>query len=83
MNHVTIGDGCSIQGSVISSNAQLQERAVLKDCQVLFLSLKLSLTLYDGATTTTVEALFFSQQILPLLCPFHLYSCPLDPLKHP
>jgi translation initiation factor eIF-2B subunit gamma len=35
MNHVTIGDGCSIQGSVICSNAQLQERAVLKDCQVL------------------------------------------------
>ncbi|PNT56917.1 hypothetical protein POPTR_001G271800v4 [Populus trichocarpa] len=34
MNHVTIGDGCSIQGSVICSNAQLQERAVLKDCQV-------------------------------------------------
>ncbi|KAL1323289.1 uncharacterized protein LOC107482266 [Arachis duranensis] len=34
MNHVTIGDGCSIQGSVICSNVQLQERAVLKDCQV-------------------------------------------------
>ncbi|KAG5222984.1 hypothetical protein OIU76_020335 [Salix suchowensis] len=34
MNHVTIGDGCSIHGSVICSNAQLQERAVLKDCQV-------------------------------------------------
>ncbi|KAI3518290.1 hypothetical protein L1887_06845 [Cichorium endivia] len=34
MNHVTIGDGCSIQGSVISSNVQLQERAVLKDCQI-------------------------------------------------
>ncbi|KAL9333853.1 hypothetical protein Peur_073992 [Populus x canadensis] len=34
MNHVTIGDGCSIQGSVICSNAQLEERAVLKDCQV-------------------------------------------------
>ncbi|XP_044483373.1 translation initiation factor eIF-2B subunit gamma isoform X1 [Mangifera indica] len=34
MNHVTIGDGCSIQGSVICSNAQLQERVVLKDCQV-------------------------------------------------
>ena len=36
MNHVTIGDGCSIQGSVICSNVQLQERAVLKDCQVRF-----------------------------------------------
>ncbi|CAL0324992.1 unnamed protein product [Lupinus luteus] len=34
MNHVTIGDGCSIQGSVICSNVQLQERAVLRDCQV-------------------------------------------------
>ncbi|KAK7247116.1 hypothetical protein RIF29_41993 [Crotalaria pallida] len=34
MNHVTIGDSCSIQGSVICSNVQLQERAVLKDCQV-------------------------------------------------
>ncbi|KAJ6310181.1 hypothetical protein OIU76_014997 [Salix suchowensis] len=34
MDHVTIGDGCSIQGSVICSNAQLQERSVLKDCQV-------------------------------------------------
>ncbi|KAF8398189.1 hypothetical protein HHK36_017115 [Tetracentron sinense] len=34
MNHVTIGDGCSIQGSVICSNVQLQERVVLKDCQV-------------------------------------------------
>ncbi|OVA20681.1 Bacterial transferase hexapeptide repeat [Macleaya cordata] len=34
MNHVTIADGCSIQGSVICSNVQLQERAVLKDCQV-------------------------------------------------
>ncbi|KAJ9673041.1 hypothetical protein PVL29_026353 [Vitis rotundifolia] len=34
MNHVTISDGCSIQGSVICSNAQLQERVVLKDCQV-------------------------------------------------
>ncbi|KAI3450088.1 hypothetical protein Pfo_006753 [Paulownia fortunei] len=34
MNHVTIGDGCSIQGSIICSNVQLQERAVLKDCQV-------------------------------------------------
>lgn len=37
MNHVTIGDGCSIQGSVICSNAQLQERVVLKDCQVLLM----------------------------------------------
>ncbi|KAA8549995.1 hypothetical protein F0562_001679 [Nyssa sinensis] len=35
MNHVTIGDGCSIQGSVICSNVQLQERVVLRDCQVL------------------------------------------------
>ncbi|CAK8563785.1 unnamed protein product [Lathyrus sativus] len=34
MNHVTIGDLCSIQGSVICSNVQLQERAILKDCQV-------------------------------------------------
>lgn len=34
MNHVTIGDGCSIQGSVVCSNVQLQERVVLKDCQV-------------------------------------------------
>ena len=41
MNHVTIGDGCTIQGSVICSNVQLQERAVLKDCQVRF-SLSLS-----------------------------------------
>ncbi|KAK6164002.1 hypothetical protein DH2020_000866 [Rehmannia glutinosa] len=38
MNYVTIGDGCSIQGSIICSNVQLQERAVLKDCQVLSLS---------------------------------------------
>lgn len=36
MNHVTVGDGCSIQGSVICSNVQLQERVALKDCQVLF-----------------------------------------------
>ncbi|KAG9454850.1 hypothetical protein H6P81_007754 [Aristolochia fimbriata] len=34
MNHVTIEDGCSIQGSVICSNVHLQERVVLKDCQV-------------------------------------------------
>lgn len=34
MNHVSIGDGCSIQGSVICSNVQLQDRVVLKDCQV-------------------------------------------------
>ncbi|XVF19426.1 hypothetical protein REPUB_Repub11eG0109700 [Reevesia pubescens] len=34
MNHVTSGDGCIIQGSVICSNVQLQERVVLKDCQV-------------------------------------------------
>ncbi|XP_024021210.1 translation initiation factor eIF-2B subunit gamma isoform X1 [Morus notabilis] len=34
MNHVTIGDGCSINGSVVCSNVQLQERVVLKDCQV-------------------------------------------------
>ncbi|XVE79036.1 hypothetical protein DITRI_Ditri14bG0025700 [Diplodiscus trichospermus] len=34
MNHVTIGDGCIVQGSVICSNVQLQERVVLKDCQV-------------------------------------------------
>lgn len=35
MNHVSIGDCCSIQGSVICSNVQLQERAVVKDCQVI------------------------------------------------
>ncbi|XP_049380232.1 uncharacterized protein LOC125844911 [Solanum stenotomum] len=34
MDHVTIGDGCSIQGSVVCSNVQLQERVVLRDCQV-------------------------------------------------
>lgn len=34
MDHITISDGCSIQSSVICSNVQLQERAVLKDCQV-------------------------------------------------
>ncbi|XP_008451049.1 uncharacterized protein LOC103492452 isoform X1 [Cucumis melo] len=34
MDHVTIADGCSIQGSVICSNVQLQERAVIRDCQV-------------------------------------------------
>lgn len=34
MNHVAIADGCSIQGSVICSTVQLQERVVLKDCQV-------------------------------------------------
>lgn len=34
MNHVSIADGCSIQGSIICGNVQLQERAVLKDCQV-------------------------------------------------
>ncbi|KAM1255965.1 hypothetical protein ACFX1Q_030140 [Malus domestica] len=34
MNHVTIGDGCSVQNSVICSNVQLQDRVVLKDCQV-------------------------------------------------
>ncbi len=42
MNHVAIGDGCSIQGSVICSNVQLQERVILKDCQVISLSLSLS-----------------------------------------
>lgn len=34
MNHVTVEDGCLIQGSVVCSNVQLQERVVLKDCQV-------------------------------------------------
>ncbi|KAK3133019.1 hypothetical protein QOZ80_6AG0530950 [Eleusine coracana subsp. coracana] len=34
MNHVVIEDGCHIQGSVVCNNIQLQERAVLKDCQV-------------------------------------------------
>lgn len=42
MNHVTIGDGCSIQGSVVCSNVQLQERVVLKDCQVLSLLVSFS-----------------------------------------
>lgn len=37
MNHVTIGDGCSIQNSIICSNVQLQDRVVLKDCQVSIL----------------------------------------------
>lgn len=44
MNHVTIGDGCSIQGSVICSNVQLQERVVLKDCQVNSFSLSLAIS---------------------------------------
>lgn len=39
MNHVVIEDGCHIQGSVICNNVQLQERAVLKDCQVPIFSL--------------------------------------------
>ncbi|XP_066386686.1 uncharacterized protein [Miscanthus floridulus] len=34
MNHVVMEDGCHIQGSVVCNNVQLQERAVLKDCQV-------------------------------------------------
>ena len=34
MNHVVIEDGCHIQGSVVCNNVQLQERSVLKDCQV-------------------------------------------------
>ncbi|KAK1317339.1 hypothetical protein QJS10_CPA05g00716 [Acorus calamus] len=34
MNHVTIEDGCLVQGSIICSNVHLQERVVLKDCQV-------------------------------------------------
>ncbi|KAL6602723.1 hypothetical protein ACP70R_043084 [Stipagrostis hirtigluma subsp. patula] len=34
MNHVVIEDGCHIQGSVVCNNVQLQERAILKDCQV-------------------------------------------------
>ncbi|WVZ80325.1 hypothetical protein U9M48_027811 [Paspalum notatum var. saurae] len=34
MNHVVIEDGCHIQGSVVCNNVQLQERAVLKDCQI-------------------------------------------------
>lgn len=52
MNHVTIADGCSIQGSVICSNVQLQERVVLKDCQVISLSpsLSLSFVLADGVS---------------------------------
>jgi translation initiation factor eIF-2B subunit gamma len=31
MNHVTIGGFCSIQVSVICSNVQLQERAILAE----------------------------------------------------
>lgn len=38
MNHVTIGDGCSIQNSVICSNVQLQDRVALRDCQVIIIS---------------------------------------------
>ncbi|ERM99089.1 translation initiation factor eIF-2B subunit gamma [Amborella trichopoda] len=34
MNHVTIEDGCLIQSSVVCSNVHLQERVILKDCQV-------------------------------------------------
>jgi len=34
MNHVVIEDGCHIQGSVVCNNVQLQERSVLKDCQI-------------------------------------------------
>jgi len=51
MNHVTIGDGCSIQGSVICSNAQLEERAVLKDCQVISPSLPNSSLSHSYART--------------------------------
>ncbi|KAJ8450579.1 hypothetical protein Cgig2_020216 [Carnegiea gigantea] len=43
MNHVTIADGCSIQGSVICSTVQLQERVILRDCQVMPCPLILSL----------------------------------------
>lgn len=42
MNHVTVEDGCLIQGSVVCSNVQLQERVVLKDCQVFPPSLPFS-----------------------------------------
>lgn len=34
MDYVTLEDGCQIQGSVICSNAHVQERTILKDCQV-------------------------------------------------
>lgn len=34
MNHASIEDGCTVQGSVICSNVQLQEGCVLRDCQV-------------------------------------------------
>ncbi|CAL1403530.1 unnamed protein product [Linum trigynum] len=34
MDHVTLGDGCSIQGSIVCSNVQIQERVVLRDCQI-------------------------------------------------
>lgn len=46
MDHATIGDGCTVQGSVICSNVQLQERATLKDCQVSHAST--TLTYYMG-----------------------------------
>lgn len=48
MNHVTIEDSCTIQGSVISSNVQIQERASLKDCQVnsLFIQLIVQLMFF-------------------------------------
>ena len=45
MNHVSIADGCSIQGSIICSNVQIQERVVLKDCQVI-LSRPISVPVY-------------------------------------
>jgi len=34
MDHVTIADGCTIQGSIICNNAHLHERVSLKDCYV-------------------------------------------------
>ena len=34
MNHVSIEDGCTVQGAVICSNVLLQEGCVLRDCQV-------------------------------------------------
>jgi len=33
-DNVTIEDGCHIQNSIVCSNAVLQERCSLRDCQV-------------------------------------------------
>lgn len=52
MNHVVIEDGCHIQGSVVCNNVQLQERAVLKDCQVLSSVLSVGKKSFKNAWTT-------------------------------